>query len=524
MLPSIVFQQHIRCPGLDAIGAAIPGSPYVVIGHTESVAWTITAAMGDVIDLYIERPDAGDASRIIGPDGTQPLVVEDMVVRARDGTSFTETVAQLRSTPRGPLLNDMYPDLLPAGAPLVSVHGIPSSVAGSLRGFRRANRAADVDELRDAMTGISSPLCAVCAADTTGRIALFATGSVPIRRSHRGTFPVPAWVPEYRWQDWGGPADMPHATGTGEDLFANTNNLLVDPRRSPVPFHVDSAPSYRRDRIVEMLEAVAQHDRDSMSVIQGDVLLLRARRLLPTILRDMAGARDLTDLEEKALAILHTWDCRAKADSAACTIFFSVYRQVIIAALEDEVRGRPFDFLLGFRYFTNGVDEWFENPTHPVWDDRSTGELETRSDTVRRAFRRGVGWLEERLGGADPGAWAWGKLHVLQPAHPFGAELSSFNLDAWAAPGASASVWKTYFDMSSAEDPFRYQYGPVLRVVIDLADLEHGWWVIDTGSSGWPLSPHYGDQHGLWKSRDLAPMVSDWEELKASAVGVLTLQ
>jgi penicillin amidase len=452
------------------------------------------------------------------------MAAEDMVVRVRDGSSCREIIAKLRSTPRGPLLNDMYPDLLPEGAPLVSVHGIPANVAGALVGFRRAGRAQDVGELRDAMMSVSSPLCVVSAADVAGHIALFATGSVPLRPNHRGTFPAPGWIAKYQWQGWATPENIPHATGSGSDLFANTNNLLVDPTRSPVPFQVDSAPSYRRDRIVEMLEATPRHSRDTMSAIQGDVLLLRARRVLPVILEDTAGLSGLSAVEEKARGLLAAWDCRAEADSAACAIFSSVYRQVIIVALEDEAEGRSFDFLLGFRYFTNGVDQWLEDSTHPVWDDLSTSQLETRPDVIREAFHRGVGWLEDRLPGRGPEAWRWGEVHALHPAHPFGSKLGSFNLAAWEAPGASASVWKAHFDMSDVDDPFRCEYGPVLRIVMDLADIEHGSWVIDTGSSGWPLSPHYGDQHELWKRVEQAPMTSEWEEIKANAVGVLTLQ
>jgi len=44
MLPSVAFQQHLHCPGLDVIGATVPGIPYVIFGHNRTVAWTITAA------------------------------------------------------------------------------------------------------------------------------------------------------------------------------------------------------------------------------------------------------------------------------------------------------------------------------------------------------------------------------------------------------------------------------------------------------------------------------------------------
>lgn len=524
MLPSIVFQQHLRCPGLDVIGMTVPGIPYVLFGHNRDVAWTITAAMADVLDLYIERPMPGNAGQVLGPEGPQPLEAKDVVVRIRQGSLFREKTVRIRRTPRGPLLNDMYPDLLPKGAPLVSVHGIAPATGGTLLGLRRANGAGNVQAFREAMMDVVTPISAVSAADTKGNIALFATGSVPVRKHHRGTFPAPAWIERYRWTEWAPPKDVPHTFRTGRAFLVNTNNLMIDPSRGPLIFHVDSAPSYRRDRIVEMIEATDRHTFESNARIQGDVLLLRAKRILPAMLEDLRGLQNKTPIQEQAMKLLSDWDYRADADSAACAIFFAVYRETIIGAIRDEVNESSLTFLLSFRYFTNGVDLWFDDPNHPVWDDRSTGKLETRADVVRPAFYRGLRWLSAKLGGDKIQRWNWGELHALHIQHSLGSKVDSFNLPGWQAPGASASVWKAGFDMGQGDHPFRSAYGPVLRMIVDLADINHARWVIDTGSSGWPHSPHYGDQHELWRRVEFAPMISDWDQIKKNAVGVLTLR
>jgi penicillin amidase len=61
-------------------------------------------------------------------------------------------------------------------------------------------------------------------------------------------------------------------------------------------------------------------------------------------------------------------------------------------------------------------------------------------------------------------------------------------------------------------------------MIVDLADINHARWVVDTGSSGWPHSPHYGDQNKLWRHVEFAPMISDWDQIKKNAVSVLTLR
>jgi len=524
MLPSVVFQQHLRCPGLDVIGMTVPGVPYVMFGHNERVAWTVTAAMADVVDLYIEREDTENDGQVSGPAGPEPIVSEAVVLRVREGSALRDRTVRIRRTPRGPLLNDMYPHLLGEGAPLVSVHWKATGAAQTAQALRQANTARDVHELRTAMMGIMTPISSIAAADTNGDIALFATGTVPVRRHHRGTFPVPAWVEKYKWTTWAPPEDMPHGTGSGRAFLVNTNNLMIDPARTELLFQVDSAPSYRRDRVVELIEATDKHTFESMARIQGDVLLLRARRVVPPILEDLRELRNGTATEAQARELLDRWDYEARADSAACAIFFATYREAIIGALQDEVDDGSLNFLVSFRYFTNAVDLWFTDPEHPVWDDRSTSERETRADVVQAAFARGVQWLARELERDDPASWRWGELHRLKTTHALGSKVSSFNLPTWEAPGASASVWKADFDMGRSDHPFQSLYGPVLRIIVDLADINHARWVVDTGSSGWPHSPHYGDQSELWKRVESAPMISDWDQVRQNAVGVLTLR
>jgi penicillin amidase len=522
-LPSVLFQQHLHTPEQDVIGVTVPGIPYELIGHNQKVAWTFTSAVADVLDLYIEKIDPENPAQVIGPEGPQPIEAETVVVRIRDGSEYIEKKEKIRRTPRGPLLNDMYSDLLPEGAPLVSVHGIPMGAGGSIRSLRRAAGVKTVAELREALEGFSSPINTSLAADVNGAIAIFATGSVPVRENHRGTFAAPAWLEKYRWKEMAKPGDMPFATGGKNDYFAHTNTLMVDPARSPFLFQIDSAPSYRRDRVIELIEATKKHTVESNSEIQGDVMVLRARRVLPKILEDLKGMPEPTPQQQELIQLLQDWDHRATADSTACAVFFATYRETMRRALQDEIDGKGLVYLMSFRYFANAVDLWYDDPNHPVWDDRSTASTETRADVVRAGFKDGIDWLKKTLG-EDPRDWQWGELHDLDLKHALGSKVSAFNLERWKAPGASATVWKAHYDMGEEAHPFRYKYGPVLRLVVDLADIQHAWWILDTGSSGWPRSPHYQDQFESWKQVKLAPMISNWEEIKKTAAGVLTLR
>ena len=521
MLPSIVFQQHLHCEGLDVIGATVPGLPLVLMGHNRHVAWGMTSAVADAADLYIEKLDEGDGNKVMGPDGAEPIFQDLLEVKVRDGSEYKTVKRLVRRTKRGSLINDLYPEVLPDWAPLISVHTGSMNAGKGILGLRKADRATTVEELRDAMMNMASPINSIMAADLNGTIAVFATGKIPLRTAFRGTFPVPAWKKEYAWNTMLTKKQMPMARGGSKDFFAHANSLMMDPKKSDVLFQIDSAPSYRLDRISEMIREKNKHDYSTFASIQGDVFLERAKALVPLMLQDLHEMTQLSTMQANALQKLEKWDFRATVDSVATTVFFVTYRQCIIGAMQDEVGPRGVDYLLKQRYFTNAVDRWFPDKAHVVWDDRSTEQVEHRDFVVQKAFVRAVDWLASEYG-QDTSKWTWGRLHDMHPMHTFGKKVSAFSFDPVPAPGALDAVWKAHFDMGHPTTPYRANYGPVYRMIVDLADMEHGKWIVDTGSSGWPLSPHYHDQFQRWRNLGFVPMNSNWDEIRKSSDAVIT--
>jgi penicillin amidase len=532
LLPSLMYQQHLRAPGLDVIGAGLAGLPYVLAGHNQRVAWGVTSAVLDTVDLYLERPDPADPTRVETPcgEGQGPgpcwaaLVCEEHLVRV-GGDDPGERRVVIRRSPRGPLVNDLYPGLLPEWAPPVALRWETGPASSSVAALGRANHAGSVDELRQALLGMSTPAAAWTAADVEGTIAVFATGSVPQRLATRGTFPTPGWLPQYAWAGAVPAAELPVGTARA-GVMAHANNLMRDPAHDALFLQVDSAPSYRLERILGQLEATPRHTPDSFAALQRDVYLERGRRLTPVLLGALQGLVDPTPLEVEALSMLRAWDFEANVDSVATTVFFATYREATVAALRDELDADGFAFFLADRYSTNVADQWLEDAACPVWDDRSTPAPEGRDQALRAAFQRAVAGLVASLGGR-PSDWRWGRVHDLEIHHPFGgreALAASVNLPRAEVAGGLDSVWKSHFDLADQAHPFRAVAGPVYRMIVDLGDLAHGRWVLDTGTSGWPGSPHYADQHQRWKAGQYFPMLYDWAEVRAQARAIIRLE
>jgi acyl-homoserine lactone acylase PvdQ len=63
--PEIFDEYELHMPGIQVSGVVFPGaSPYPLIGHTKSFAWTGTTALGDNADTFAEK--------LCNPDGSRP--------------------------------------------------------------------------------------------------------------------------------------------------------------------------------------------------------------------------------------------------------------------------------------------------------------------------------------------------------------------------------------------------------------------------------------------------------------------
>ncbi|MFZ5444926.1 MAG: penicillin acylase family protein [Myxococcota bacterium] len=522
LVPGILVQLHLKAPGLDAIGVTVPGFPWVLGGHNERVAWGMTSTMTDVVDLVIEQEDPGRPGFVKHEGGDCRLTTREELIRVRDGDRFEEKRLPIRETCNGALYNDLHPELFPPGSPLVAIRWRVEGVERSFGVILELDRAQSVEDVGRIVAKLPSTWNTWTVGDVDGHIGLFPSGEVPVRLSHRGTFPVPGWLSKYDWRDFASGAAMPHAVDPPEGVLAHANNLMADPAAGEFTrIQVDSAPRYRVERIVQLAKETPKHELGSFKRMLVDAYSMRAQLVVPAMLEALADDAGLSPRAKQAKALLAGWDFVTRAERPESTVFFSTYQHAVLAALEDELPAPAVKFFLAQRYSTNTSDLWFSRDDHPVWDDRRTPQVETRREVVRAALEKAVAAL-----GDDVSTWRWGARHVHKPQHAFGSRAvldGLVNLPPLEAGGELDSIWKSHFDLGNEKAPFKVVAGPVLRSVLDLADPRRGWWVVDTGASGWPGSPHYGDQYEAWRSGELVPMLMDFGELRAGAHGELVL-
>jgi penicillin amidase len=127
--------------------------------------------------------------------------------------------------------------------------------------------------------------------------------------------------------------------------------------------------------------------------------------------------------------------------------------------------------------------------------------------------------------GADPAGWAWGTVRPLTLRHPLGDRrplARIFNRGPIAYGGdANTPAQASNAPHDPTADPL---YTGTLRMSVDVGAWEAARWVLASGQSGNPLSPHYDDQFGPWRRGEGIPIPWDRDAVRAAAREVLELE
>ncbi|HET7321807.1 MAG TPA: penicillin acylase family protein, partial [Longimicrobiaceae bacterium] len=328
-------------------------------------------------------------------------------------------------------------------------------------------------------------------ADTAGHFGYWLCGTVPVRRSGDGVLPTPGWTGEGDWVRFLDFDEHPHVRDPSEGFIVTANNRQIGPE---YPFHIGSnfASPYRALRIRQMVEA--SHDATAAVVArqQMDVRDTHAERYLPVAVRAARAAGDTA-----ATRLLEKWNAEATADSRAAALFYVWYEKLRHGVGDDEYDGKDVFFP---RY---ALDRVLDAGGGAWVDDVRTQRQETLDELSTAAMREAVREVAGRR---------WGELHSTVMRHALGSvDLLDRTLELNVGPFSNGgSPFTVDVAGYGSRLPFVNDAGPSMRQVVDLSDPDGaGGFVIPTGESGLPFSPHYRDQASLWRTGQLRTLPLD---------------
>jgi len=496
--PGIWYQVHEIVEGrLDVTGVALPGTPLVVAGHNDRIAWGMTNVMNDDVDFYLETINPNNANEYKFNGAWRPLEVRKEVIKIRKAKAVER---ELRFTHRGPIVSELkgIPDKA------ISMRWVGNDMSNEARAVYLLNRAANWEEFKEAVRSFRSLSQNIIYADVDGNIGLYCCAEIPIRKGGIGV--APGETDEYDWKGYVPFEEQPHVYNPPSGVVASANNKSAD---ESYPYYISYLfdPGYRIDRIRQMLAEKERLSVQDFCRMQADVRSGLAEKMREVLISAVRKLDHPGPGETRALALLESWDCQMTKDSAAALLFEELYAVILKNLVEDELGEELADeyiAVLGFEIMPNVLAD---NSAECVDDLRTAKIKETFADIVRRSFRQAVAALEKELG-RNPESWEWGRLHRLRLDHPMGTvrlldRLFHFNRGPYPVPGSGATVCPFAYPLSGPD--FDSRFGASHRHVFSLANWDDSLTVLPTGESGIPSSPFYCDQTKLYLENNYHP-------------------
>jgi penicillin G amidase len=494
-LPSPWYLARLNTREWAMTGATFVGVPIFPSGHNGHVAWGTTLGLADTTDLYVEGPFHGGT----GEDAEKPTTLrEEIRVKGKP----TE-VEEVTITPRGPLLT-----------PLINGGGYSLSIRAMwmqprpIHGFLRVARTRTVAEFREAFEAWPLMSLNLVFADDSGAIGWQLVGETPVRRRGHGIVPMAASSEDSNWANAPVPyEDMPGAADPPQGYFVSANNRPVPERpegpEAGAPFlSVDWADGLRAARVGQQLSGSDTWSVAETARLQMDLYAVQWEEVREAVLAIQA----LDSASRDALALLADWDGVMHAGSGAAAVFELLMAEIDRRDVEAwapkagayvlgaDIGGLGQPNLLAFRR-AGRLSRLLREGQPKAPEQRATGDW---ASLLSEALQ-GVAETLSARASDDAGSWRWGKLRQLVLEHPVGEKWplhKVFNIGPVPFGGDTNTV------AQAAVDPLHPLANPLiipsLRCVMDVGDFDRSTFVLPSGQSGNPLSPHYGDMFPLW--------------------------
>ena len=502
--PSIWYEMHLVAADLDVIGVTVPGTPFVVLGHNQRLAWGLTNTGADVQDLFVERIDLSRKQALHGGQW-RPIEITraDIPVRGGEPQSF-----EIWRTANGTIFSEVGGDWDDAPAwlsPAVERKGERRAYAlkwdaagGEMAGaFEALNRAANWSDFIAAVERFAAPSQNFVYADVEGNVGYAMSGVLPQRRSGVGSMPHDGNSGDGHWVAQIPSSALPRLFNPDRGYITSSNNLID--RQWPGLVTRDWAAPYRAMRLQHLLESADRVDMQTAAAWQNDVTALAAADILTWVDSALTLASKQGDHAAlRVLEQLRLWD--RKADNRQVVILYELFEAALWRRTFFDEMGEPlFDRFYEWAGAERpaGLYTVIDDPSSRWFDDIATlGLRETRDHIFVLAAHDAATRFESDFGGST----TWGEAHAARFAHPLSAGAAPirwlFNRGPVPIVGNTYTVNRSSYARLT---PFATYEIPSWRQLFDVGQWDDARVVLPAGQSGHPLSPHFFDQNEMWR-------------------------
>lgn len=478
-LPIVWYVIQLVSPEMNVMGVSIPGTPLVVVGFNNHIAWGFTNAGSDVLDWYaLKFKDETRQEYLSGADFKKTWIRQEKI-KVRDSKTLEETV----------LFTHIGPVVRLKGEPPFSSAEVPEDASLRWAGHEKSNelqalyllnRARSYSDYLEAIENWDCPAQNIVYADREGNIAIWHAGKFPVRTEGSSTYILDGTKPEEEWQGWIPRLELPHVLNPDRGFVSSANQLPAD-KNYPYYLGRDYAGFERGARINERLQTLKNIKPEDMVQLQSDVLDIRARTVLPIWL-ELLATQNLTETEKTYFTELKNWNYEARSNSAGPTIFNAWWQEFMKLTWNDEklTDKKPMPWPSSEVMITLVMNK----PDSEFFDDRTTEDRETAAEIIVKSFSQAVAYIEKKSAG-NKDKLKWGRVKNTRLQHL--GRMPGLGIEFLDTDGIGRAI-----------NAISSSWGPSWRVVVELGPQVRAWGIYPGGQSGNPGSRFYDN------------LVSDW--------------
>lgn len=476
-LPSLWYEVQITTPTHSTYGASFPGSPAVIIGFNDSLAWGVTNAGRDVLDYY-ELKFKDTAQNEYWYNGAWKAVTKRVeVIKVKDSADVIENIAMSHW---GPVMFDAFYQNPQSKGRNLAVKWTAHNPSTGVETFYRLNRAKNIDDYSKAIQLWKCPGQNFVVATKSGDIAIKQQGDFVARWDRQGDFIMPGEDSSYEWQGIIPFEENPMIKNPARGFVSSANQKSTD---ASYPYYLGTAssfPLYRGISVNQQLAGMTQVTAQDMQALQTNNYNVFAEQARPALMKFIDKAA-LSKDAQRMVQVMQDWNLYNHPSEKGITVFKLIWDSVENAVWSDELAGsvipltKPEAFVL--------LDQMNRDTNFRVADDINTKDkVETLKEQVMAGVEKATLKCVELEKNNQLNWEAFKATRVLHltkiPA------LSRLNLPI----GGGVNIIN-----ATGEN-----HGPSWRMVVHLTDEIEAYGLYPGGQSGNPGSPYYDSFVDYW--------------------------
>ncbi len=496
-VPNIWYRVELHYPKVKAAGLNLPGTPFLIAGSNQHVAWGMTNLAGDFLDLVKLEINPDNSGQYRHGDAWCDFGERREVIEIKGEESKLLTV---RETLWGPVAQQPILD------EPVAIHWVALDVDAVNIDILELEQSETLEQSLAVANRAGGPQLNVVFADEYGHIAWTLTGKIPRRFGGDGSVSR-SWADgKTGWNHYVQPSDMPRIIDPPEGFIVSANERRFA-ANFPYTIGHQFANGYRAYRIDQRLKQTKQHSEWSLFNLQQDTETefysyyqqLALQVLTPEVVNQQPALAELR-------RYLMRWNGRADIESLGLPVLIEFRKQLIDAVLSpflSACKQADKDFVYAWNYVDTPLQTLLNEKPAPLlpdprynnWDRFILAQLVVSTE---KAMSRHSGITLADLN--------WGKQNVVGHAHPFSKAFSLLSpvLDMPRRPVAGCGG---YCVRVTGPD-----YGASERLVVSPNHLQDGILHMPGGQSGHPLSAFYRDQQPFWLDGLPLSLITDHPE------------